>query len=153
MASKVIRAKKAPNGKTYLNIGCGRHFSPDWTNIDLDPQPGVIQHDILKPLPFADGVFDAVYSSHVLEHLQPKQGELFMAEQFRVLRKGGICRVAVPDLEKMVRDYLEQLELAAAKPDLEQVRNYQWTVMQIVDQQVREGNGRRDAARLARGRL
>ncbi len=141
MTSKVIRAKTAPNGKTYLNVGCGTRFSLDWNNIDLLPQPGVIKHDILHPLPYAEGVFDVVYSSHVLEHLRPKQGEFFIAEQFRVLKKGGCCRVAVPDLEKMVRDYLDQLDQADEQTDLEHIRNYQWTVMQIVDQQVREETG------------
>jgi len=107
----------------------------------LNPQPGVIAHDVLKPLPYDAEVFDVVYSSHVLEHLTPPKGEFFLREQYRVLKKGGLCRIAVPDLEKIVRDYIAQLEKAAQDSSPKQILNYQWTVLQLVDQQVREESG------------
>jgi len=136
-----MHAKTAPNGNTYLNIGCGTQYSPEWNNLDLNPQPDVIAHDVLKPLPFDSETFDAVYSSHVLEHLTPTDGEFFLREQYRVLKRGGCCRIAVPDLEKIVRDYLVQLEKVEQEPSPARILDYQWTVLQLVDQQVREECG------------
>lgn len=136
-----MQAIHAPNGKAYLNIGCGTKFSPDWNNLDLNPQPGVILHNVLNALPYEPDQFDATYSSHVLEHLTPPQGRFFVAEQFRVLNKGGYCRIAVPDLEKVVRDYLVQLDAAERESDPRKMWDYQWTVLQLVDQQTREECG------------
>jgi predicted SAM-dependent methyltransferase len=47
-----------------------------------------------------------VYSSHFLEHLDQAAGLRLLRESFRVLRVGGVIRVCVPDLEKVVRFYL-----------------------------------------------
>jgi predicted SAM-dependent methyltransferase len=132
-------AKPAPNGKTYLNVGCGCHFSSDWNNLDLHGPPGVVDHDVREALPFAAASFDAVYSSHVIEHLEPEEGEYFLREQFRVLKPGGTCRVVVPDLERLCRDYLNHLEKAEADP--REILSYRWTVLFLVDQLVREDCG------------
>jgi predicted SAM-dependent methyltransferase len=133
--------KRAPNGQCYLNVGCGSHFSQDWTNLDLFAGEGVIAHDLRQPLPFADASFDAVYSSHVLEHFVPADGERFLREQHRVLRAGGVCRVVVPDLEKLCREYLAQLDRTAPAAASDQVLDYQWAVLQLIDQMVREDCG------------
>jgi len=82
-----------------LNVGCGRRFHSDWVNVDLVPSDESVQVcDISKGLPFDDGHFDAVYHSHVLEHLHPKTGRELLAECWRVLKPGGVVRVVVPDL-------------------------------------------------------
>jgi SAM-dependent methyltransferase len=75
----------------------------------------------------------------VLEHLDPVDGEFFLSEQLRVLRPGGVCRVVVPDLERLCRDYLEHLQ--NAKDDPAGVLKYRWTVMFLIDQLVREDCG------------
>lgn len=58
--------------------------------------------DITKPLPFADASVAAVFSSHVFEHLFMDEVHRLVAEIHRVLAPGGVCRVVVPDLEKIV---------------------------------------------------
>jgi Methyltransferase domain len=45
----------------------------------------------------------AVFSSHVLEHLFFDEVERLIVEIYRLLVPGGICRVVIPDLEKIVR--------------------------------------------------
>jgi predicted SAM-dependent methyltransferase len=134
-----MEPRRAPNGRRYLNVGCGAHFSREWTNLDQRDGDDVLGHDLRKPLPFPDACFDAVYSSHVLEHFTPEMGRRFLWEQWRVLKPGGVCRVVVPDLERLCRDYLWQLEKAAQDPA--QVLDYQWTVLQLIDQMVREDCG------------
>src|ERR1700722_18917070 len=58
--------------------------------------------DITKPLPFANGSVAAVFSSHVFEHLFMDEVYRLVHEIHRILVPGGVCRVVVPDLEKIV---------------------------------------------------
>ena len=96
-----------------LNIGCGAHYHPAWTNIDVAPaSKEVLPWDVKKGLPFKDDSFDVVYHSHVLEHLSPQDASPFLRETARVLKPAGMTRVVVPDLEQIVRLYLEKLEAA-----------------------------------------
>ncbi|MDZ7771611.1 MAG: methyltransferase domain-containing protein [Balneolaceae bacterium] len=84
------------SAKTLLNIGCGETWHPDWVNLDLAPRhPEVRRHDLREGLPFGEGTVDACYSSHVLEHLDEEEADFFIREQRRVLRPGGVLRVAV----------------------------------------------------------
>lgn len=61
--------------------------------------------DLTKPLPFADASVTAVFSSHVFEHLFRVEIERLVVEIHRVLMPGGVCRVVVPDLERVVAHY------------------------------------------------
>jgi SAM-dependent methyltransferase len=70
----------------------------------------IVVHDLSKGIPAEDQTVDAVYHSHVLEHLDRDVADGFMREIKRVLKPGGIQRVSVPDLERYVRAYLVDLE-------------------------------------------
>ena len=61
--------------------------------------------DVTKRFPYADGMFDYVYSSHLLEHLHPHQAIFCLSEIHRVLKERGLVRIAVPDLDRIVADY------------------------------------------------
>lgn len=61
--------------------------------------------DLTGPFPFADGSIDAVLASHVLEHLTRDEAQRCVAEIRRVLRPGGVVRIAVPDLDTVVEEY------------------------------------------------
>jgi SAM-dependent methyltransferase len=61
--------------------------------------------DLTKPLPFPDESVSAVFSSHVLEHLFFDEVDRLIGEIRRVLIPGGVCRVVVPDLEKIMPLY------------------------------------------------
>lgn len=58
-----------------------------------------IHHDLAYGIPLHDNTADFVYSSHFLEHLPRKQGEMLLKEAYRVLKPGGMLRLCVPDLE------------------------------------------------------
>ncbi|MEY4886332.1 MAG: hypothetical protein RL151_1641 [Bacteroidota bacterium] len=62
--------------------------------------------DITKGLPFAEESVDAIYASHVLEHLYRDDALLLLNECKRVLKPGGIIRLVLPDLKRMASDYL-----------------------------------------------
>lgn len=63
--------------------------------------------DARRRLPHEHSTVDALYSSHMLEHLTWHEAQHFVKEAYRVLRSGGILRIAVPDLEEAVRRYLD----------------------------------------------
>ncbi len=123
-----------------LNIGCGTVLDPRWENIDLVAcAPGVRAHDILSGLPYRDATIDAVYSSHVLEHLTPAQAEALLREARRVLRPGGVIRIAVPDLEGIARAYLREVDaLRAGKGN---PHRHRWLLVELIDQMVRTRSG------------
>jgi SAM-dependent methyltransferase len=64
-----------------------------------------IHHDLSFGIPVADGVADYAYSSHFLEHMPRRQAEHLLNEMHRVLKVGGVARIAVPDLEYAVGLY------------------------------------------------
>jgi len=55
--------------------------------------------DLRNGVPLGDGSMDVMYCSHFLEHLGKHDGERFLTECKRVLRRGGLLRLAVPDLD------------------------------------------------------
>ncbi len=133
-----------------INLGCGHRYHAAWTNVDLHPAgPGVIRMDIGQPLPFADGAFDAVYHSNVLEHIRRSQVGAFMAECARICRRGGILRIAVPDLEVICRLYLEKLA-GCLRGDAQAKAEYDWLLLELLDQMVREVSGGEMGAYLKR---
>lgn len=129
----------------YLNLGCGHYFSNDvrWTNIDfVSTGAGVIAHNLLQGIPAQDGSFDAVYHSHVLEHFTKADGFNFIKECHRVLKPGGIIRIAIPDLERIAKLYLSFLEQGMTNETDEQIRaNYNWMLIEMYDQTVRNHGG------------
>ena len=124
-----------------LNLGCGARFHPAWTNVDLHPQhSSILRQDIAGSLPFADGTFDAVYHSHVLEHLRREQAPALLHECLRVLCQGGTLRIAVPDLEQIARLYLDALGQAWSG-DVAAEQAHHWHVLELYDQTTRERPG------------
>lgn len=134
---------RAPDGHTLLNVGCGSVFHCDWTNLDLrSVAPTVIAWDCRCGLPFPDGTFDAVYHAHTLEHLRFGEVMAFLRECHRVLKRGGVARVVVPDLEYSVRLYLSCLEDVRGRTEDAVVReHYEWAICNLLDQLVREQSG------------
>lgn len=124
-----------------INLGCGSRFHTAWTNADLAPtDPAVMACDLSKPFPFSDASFDVVYHSNVLEHIRHEHAHAFMRECFRILRPCGILRVAVPDLEQICRLYLENLQ-HACEHDEDAAARYDWMMLELLDQTVRERSG------------
>ena len=89
-----------------LHIGCGKHPLEGWVNIDVHPAPLAL--NLKWGLPFADASVRCVYFSHLLEHLYfPMEVKPFLAELKRVMAPGAVLRIAVPDIEKCIRAYVE----------------------------------------------
>jgi len=119
-----------------VNLGCGPNAPAGWLNVDgswnawlsnhaylrktlmtfgviSNNSPGAewnvrpLVHDLTKSLPFADNAVSVIYGAHVLEHLYLADAQRLLAECKRVLRRGGVIRLVVPDLRFMVTSYLK----------------------------------------------
>ncbi len=124
-----------------VNLGCGQRFHSAWTNIDFSSNnDNVIAHNLLKGIPFADQSFDVIYHSHVLEHFPRSQADFFIRECYRVLQHKGVLRIAIPDLEQIVKTYLIALEQASLGSK-EWIENYEWMLLEMYDQVVRNRSG------------
>jgi len=127
----------------YLNLGCGVHFDPSWVNLDFTKTgEGVIPYDLTKGIPFSDESFEVVYHSHVLEHFTKNKGDFFISECYRVLKRNGIIRIAVPDLASIIDTYVEIRNKLLTNPDDRYLNEcYDWILTELFDQIMRNKSG------------
>lgn len=104
---------------SVLHVGCGtygreklpsvfRHTG--WREIRLDIDPDVTPDfvaSITDMKVISDGVVDAVYSSHNIEHLYPHEVSLALKEMHRVLKPDGFTLIKLPDLQEVARHVAE----------------------------------------------
>jgi predicted SAM-dependent methyltransferase len=128
--------------KKYLNLGCGSRFHKDWVNIDFESfSEHVSAFNLVNGIPFNSNEFDFVYHSHVLEHFSKESGNSFLKECFRVLNPNGIIRIVVPDLETLITEYLNALNNVRNDASDLNKENYDWSVIELIDQLVRKECG------------
>ena len=149
---------------TIFNLGCGTKTSPKCINVDwsvylrIKKNPiaralapvflrgsrleklrslaeHVVVHDLRKGIPGADNSADAVYHSHMFEHIDRCDAPGFLAEVRRVLKPGGIHRIVVPDFEALAQRYLEHLETAAG--DTTEAAQHDEYVSSMIEMMVR----------------
>lgn len=60
-----------------------------------------------KHLPLESESVDAIYTCHMLEHLDRQEAVAFLGEAYRVLKKGGVLRIVVPDFRQQIMNYLK----------------------------------------------
>lgn len=91
-----------------LYVGCGNVRMKDWVNIDIAPElsPNLV-HDASKPFPYMDNSIDFIYSEHFIEHLTVKDGVAFFKEAHRMLKPGGVMRVATFDMDIFLHHHRE----------------------------------------------
>lgn len=102
-----------------LNIGCGpksksrlhRAFhGPEWDEVRLDIDKNVepdIVGSIVDMWEVPTASFDAVWSSHNVEHLHAHEVQPALREIRRVLKPGGFCLITCPDIEVVARLIVE----------------------------------------------
>lgn len=144
----------AKNKKLMLNLGCGYMGHKDWVNIDwgilglinkypvfkkvifglgLAPKnydnqwpPNLRLVNLRKSFPFEDNSVDHIFTAHFIEHLE-KYGAVWLFRHcYRALKPGGTLRVLVPDLDLVVKHYLEDKD-SLRKVDV--LNNHFWGVL------------------------
>lgn len=116
-----------------VNLGSGPTANPGWVCIDRSPNIVLSRHPAVKRalrrvgvlndghmahwdsdvrygdvrrLEFLDHSVDAIYSSHMLEHIYLADVRCVLSEARRVLRVGGIIRLALPDVTTLAAELL-----------------------------------------------
>jgi predicted SAM-dependent methyltransferase len=107
--SKIL--KKHPD-ILKLNLGCGTDYKEGWVNIDNNSDHNItkldLNIDLRRPLPFKDNSVDYIFHEHFMEHLTIEQSRTALKDYMRVLKKGGVMRIAMPDLETIVKEYYDK---------------------------------------------
>lgn len=116
---KILRKFFTNNYKTGL-VAVGEKFThrfraigPRWLFVDTSDCDVRLNFQAGDMLPFADNSQRIIYSTHMIEHLQPKALESFIKECFRILKPGGYLRFEAPCAKTLIEAYKgENLELA-----------------------------------------
>jgi len=96
-------ARAAPAGVRRLNWGCGEYPEPGWLNSDVKDGPGIdIVADLRTGLPLETDSIDYITSIHALPELPYLDLVPALTELRRVLKPGGVLRLALPDLERAI---------------------------------------------------
>ena len=113
-----LREQLLKAGKTrWLDVGSGDSDEPGFLRMDTTPvkklpaklRRGYVRYDILKLNSRAVarfGKFDVVRMQHVFEHFTLEDGRIVLKNCAKLLKKGGIILITVPDLEIHIRNYL-----------------------------------------------
>lgn len=129
--SAYLRLKKNPILRVITPLFLKGERSERFTSLPSN----IMVHDLSKGIPFGSNSVDAVYHSHLLEHLDRGTARRFLLEVKRVLKPGGIHRIVVPDLEKLCNDYL--LHIAACEKDPSEAANHEKFIGAMIEQSVR----------------
>jgi predicted SAM-dependent methyltransferase len=106
MDQRLITGYFAQHSVRKLHIGCGTFVLDGWLNTDLHPkQSSVVQLDATQPFPLPSNSVDVIYSQHMIEHVPYDGGLALLKEAHRVLKPGGLVRIATPDLQFLLNVY------------------------------------------------
>lgn len=128
-----------------LEIGPGSSPIPGFESLNLHPPADHVAD--CRRLPFPDGTFAEVYSSHCIEHVEWFEVEATICEWARVVEPGGILEVhtvnAVPLMKAMIE--IDETGHTSLKPgkwrcDLHGYDAYKWAAGRIMNY-TRKGSG------------
>ena len=104
-----------PDTKNFLHVGCGGNYkdrttpafaSEDWQEVRLDIDDSVKPDIIASALDLSiidSESFDAIYSSHNIEHVYAYEVPIMLREFLRVLNNDGFFVVTCPNLVPVAR--------------------------------------------------
>lgn len=97
-----------PGDAKRLHLGCGNIRLPGFCNVDILKTSAVdVVSDISRLDKFADNSIELIYACHVLEHFSHDEAVRVLRRWFDVLKPGGELRVSVPDIDRIVKIYID----------------------------------------------
>jgi len=127
-----IRLRRAALGRAFARLWLRGPRLASFNAIDV---ASTCVYDLRKGVPANDSTVDAVYHSHVLEHIDRDAVPHFLGEIRRALKPGGVHRIVVPDLEQAARAYVASLTSARCRET--DPRWHDATVAAMIEQLVR----------------
>lgn len=100
-----------------LEIGPGAERLPGFETFNIAPGPFTDHVGDARKLPFPDGTFGEVYSSHCIEHIEWYDIEPTIAEWARVVAPDGWLEIHTVDSTPMLRALLQWEETGACERD------------------------------------
>jgi len=89
-----------------FHLGCGhRYFGPDWIHVDADTSYNHVKSTDIYLEGAHPNSADIIYASHLIAYIPQDKINLALWNWLRVLRPGGILRLATPDIEKLAELY------------------------------------------------
>ncbi len=90
-----------------LDIGAGpvAAHAPDFLTVDAFAAADVKAQ--MWDLPFPDGSVDEIWTSHALEHVPRERVMPTLREWHRVLCRGGVATISVPNLDYVAKYWLQ----------------------------------------------
>jgi SAM-dependent methyltransferase len=102
-----------------LHLGSGNNRIPAFCNIDMNIRCKCDVISNIEKLKLGPETVGAIYCSHVFEHIPQKKAKYVLTEWYRVLNKGGILYICVPNIENLFHIYLDNLP----NYEIDEVRN------------------------------
>lgn len=125
-----------------INLGCGLHAPAGWINVDRSPSllldrvrivkpflhrigllkdehmvawpRNIIMADVRRGLPSEPGSVDAIYSSHMLEHMYLNEARCVLSHCHAALKPDGILRLALPNALAMAESLVHNADSEAS---------------------------------------
>lgn len=102
---KKLSKKYIQTGGKVLDVGARQgaliKLIPNSTGIDLSPKSKIVEKGDLTNLSFKNSIFDVVFATEVLEHLDDEELNKGLVEIKRVLKNNGFFIITVPFKENL----------------------------------------------------
>lgn len=90
-----------------LEIGSGSRPLAGYEHLDINPDCPCVEYVApMNAIPVEDNYFEEIQSIHVIEHQPWKDTLATLTEWVRVLKPGGMLRIATPNLRWIAECYL-----------------------------------------------
>ena len=97
---------------TKLHLGCGERYLNGYLHIDINKFDHIDHITSVDNLSmFDDNSIDEIYASHVLEYFDKFESISVLSEWYRVLKKDGTLRLAVPNFSSLIEVYKSTNEI------------------------------------------
>lgn len=83
----------------FYNLSEVKNYYSKDQYISLLEKNEFFHFNVADNIPVKNESIDAIYSSHLLEHLEKDIAIKLLEESYRVLKKKGIIRISIPDLD------------------------------------------------------
>lgn len=103
--------KKILQYPAKLHLGCGPIRLPGFCNVDIVATKATdIVENVAHLKCFPDNYAEEIYACHVLEHFAHVDIPVILKRWHAALRPGGRLRLSVPDIDRIVKIYIDNWE-------------------------------------------